>query len=241
MISCLLEAKPDIIVNLFNNILRNLVIIHRWNTSMISPIHKKCSKSNPDNYIGISLLSSFSKFFCAILNERLLNYGTKKQILSEGQLGFVSRNRSSDALFILHNLIDYYCHKNKKYLFGCFVDFSKAFDTIPRRNLFQKLLDYNINGKFYDCLTMLYCGDKVCVKVGNKITESFQANRDVKQGCILSPFLIFIFQTYKLKSSHPKMPLRLSPTTNHQVVLYGLMICYYYPKQKQVLTACWKP
>ena len=180
-------------MNLFNSILRNPAIIHRRNTSMISPIHKKGSKSNPDNYRGISLLSSFSKFFCAILNQRLLNYVTKKKILSEGQLGFVSGNRTSDALFILHNLIEYYCHKNKKYLFGCFVDISKAFDKIPRRNLFQKLLDYNINGKFYDCLTMLYCGDKVCVKVGNKITESFQANRGIKQGCILSPLLFNIY------------------------------------------------
>ena len=32
MISCLLEAKPDIIVNLFNNILRNLVIIQKANS-----------------------------------------------------------------------------------------------------------------------------------------------------------------------------------------------------------------
>ena len=40
---------------------------------------------------------------------------------------------------------------------------------------------------------MLYCGDKVCVKVGNKITESFQANRGVKQGCILSPLQFNIY------------------------------------------------
>ena len=158
---------------------------------MISPIHKNGFKSNPDNYRGISLLSCFSN--CAILNQRLLNYETKKKILSEGQLGFVSGNRTSDAIFILHNLIDYYCHKNKKYLFGCFVDFSKTFDTIPRRNLFQKLIDYNINGKFYDCLTMLYCGDQVCVTVDNKITESFQASRGVKQGCILSSLLFNIY------------------------------------------------
>ena len=36
-------------------------------------------------------------------------------------------------------------------------------------------------------------GDKVCVKVGNKITEGFQANRGVKQGCILSPLLFNIY------------------------------------------------
>ena len=61
-----------------------------------------------------------------------MNYVTNKRILSKAQLGFVPGNRTLDALLILYNIIDYYCHKNKKHVFGCFVDFSKAFDTKPR-------------------------------------------------------------------------------------------------------------
>ena len=146
MISCLFNTKPEIIVKLFNQILKNPANIEKWNTSMIFPIHKSGDKSNPDNYRGISLSSCFLKFFCAVLNQRLLDFVLAKNILSSSQLGFVPGNRTSDALLILHNLIDYYCHKMKRYLYGCFVDFSKAFDTIPRQNLFQKLLDLNICG-----------------------------------------------------------------------------------------------
>ena len=193
MIACLLKTKSAILVKLFNSILKYPKSIRRWNTSMISPIHKKGTKSNPDNYRGISLQSCFSKFFCAILNQRLLTFAINNQLLSKAQLGFIPGNRTSDALIILHNLIDYYCHKNGKYVFGCFVDFSKAFDTIPRTKLFQKLLDNDINGKFYDCLTMFYTNDQACIKIGDKITNSFNANRGVKQGCILSPLLFNIF------------------------------------------------
>ena len=41
------------------------------------------------------------------------------------------------------------------------------------------------------CVQSSNSGDKV--KVGNKITESFQANRGAKQGCILSPLLFNIY------------------------------------------------
>ena len=40
---------------------------------------------------------------------------------------------------------------------------------------------------------MLYSDDQVCVKISNKITTSFKANRGVKQGCIPSPLLFNIF------------------------------------------------
>ena len=72
MISCLLESKPEIIKKLFNSILKHPMVICKWHMSMISPIHKNGSKLNHDNYRGISLLSCFAKFFCAILNKRLL-------------------------------------------------------------------------------------------------------------------------------------------------------------------------
>ena len=175
---------------------------------MITPVHKKGSKTNPDNYRGISLMSCFAKYFLAILNQRLLKFVIVNKILSKSQLGFLPGNRTSDALLILHNLIDYYCHKNKKYIFGCFVDFSKAFDSIPRYTLFEKLLKYNISGKFYDGLVSLYTEDQACVKISNKISEIFDINQGVKQGCILSPLLFNIFmadlqEKLELKDNEP--------------------------------------
>ena len=112
---------------------------------------------------------------------------------------------------ILNNLIEYYCKKKGQYLYGCFVDFKKAFDSIPRQVLFQKLLNYNISGKFYDCLVNIYINDIACVKIGDVITPSFLANQGVKQGCILSPtlFNIFLADFQPLVETDPCNPVML--------------------------------
>ena len=195
MLHCLTDLEPELIRKLFNAIINKPNIISNWCTSMISPIHKKGSKTDPDNYRGISLISCFAKYFLVILNKRLLKYVIDNKILSKSQLGYLPGNRTADALLILHNMVDLYCHKQKKRIFGCFVDFSKAFDSIPRHTLFQKLLDYQITGNFYECLVNLYTNNTACVKMGTHITEFFNINQGVKQGCILSPLLFNIFMS----------------------------------------------
>ena len=73
-------------------------------------------------------------------------------ILSKEQLGFIPGNRTSDALLILHNMINRYCINKNKHVYACFVDFKKAFDSIPRHKIFEKLIKTNITGKFYECI-----------------------------------------------------------------------------------------
>ena len=59
--------------------------------------------------------------------------------------------------------------------------------------MFEKLLNHGIKGKFFNVLKTMYINDSVCIKVGNKVTDSFQVNQGVKQGCVLSPMLFNIF------------------------------------------------
>ena len=194
MISCLLEQNSNVLLKLFNSILKNSYKkTNVWDISLINPIHKKGSFMEVENYRGISLLSCLGKFFSAILLKRLQLYVKENNILSEEQLGFRTGNRTSDAHLILHNIVNQYCHKNGKKVHGCFVDFQRAFDSIPREVLFQKLYNYGIKGKFYQTLENMYSNDKGCIKIGGYITNLFEINLGVKQGCILSPILFNIF------------------------------------------------
>ena len=100
---------------------------------------------------SFSVLFGPFRSFSAIsrtLNQRLLQFVL--DILSKKQLGFVAGNRTSDAHLILHSLLQLYCHKRGQKVFSCFIDFRKAFDSIPRDVLFKKLLKIGISGKFFN-------------------------------------------------------------------------------------------
>ena len=193
MLAIFVTNYPLIVLKLFNTILKSNKPIPDWSIGMITPIFKKGPKDDPSNYRGIFLLSCFGKLFMAMLNNRLMHYITEKKILSKTQLGFLPGNRTSDAHIITYNLIRKYCHKYNSKLFSCFIDFSKAFDTIPRDILFQKLLNYGINGNFFNTIKNIYANDRACIKFKDQVSETFKINQGVRQGCVLSPILFNIF------------------------------------------------
>ena len=124
-------------------------------------------------------------------------------VLSDSQLGFLPGNRTSDAHIMLYNLVRKYCHKENAYIYGCFADFSKAFDCIPRNVLFEKLIRYGITGKFLKIIANLYEGSKTRIKLGDKMSQELENHKGLKQGCILSPLLFNIFLSDLPKSLNP--------------------------------------
>ena len=193
MISCLMETNSDIFVKLFNLILAGGDILPDWAIAHIVPIHKSGSKSNPSNYRGISLLSCLGKLFLSVLNNRLQKFSLDQNLLSETQLGFRKGNRTSDAHIIIRNLVDKYCHKYNTKIYSCFIDLSKAFDSVPRDILLKKLQNFGIKGKFFNIIRSIYSSDTAYVKIDGKCTNPFVINQGVRQGCVLSPLLFNIF------------------------------------------------
>ena len=193
MIFCLVESNLLVLLKLFNLILNGDEILPEWVIAYIVPIYKSGSKSDPANYRGVSLLSCMGKLFLSIINNRLLTYAADKNILSSSQLGFRKGNRTSDAHIIIHNLINKYCHKYNSKIYSCFIDLSKAFDTVPRDILLQKLLNQGIKGKLFNIIRSIYSNDMACIKMNNQCTKSFVVNQGVRQGCVLSPLLFNLF------------------------------------------------
>ena len=186
-----------LLVKLFNIILKTGIIPSAWCISFISPIYKnKGSKSDPDNYRGISLISCLGKLFTAAINDRLTNFVELNKIIGEEQAGFRAGYSTQDHIFALHTIIDIYLNKlnnRKTRLYCAFIDYQKAFDLVDRASLWSKLLLYNINGRIMKLIHNLYQNTKACIKLNNKISSSFNCNIGVRQGDNLSPLLFALF------------------------------------------------
>ena len=193
MIIALVKTHPEILLRLFNEILQLGEVVPDWVLGMIVPLHKDGPRLDTSNYRGITLISCLSKFFLSILNNRLVAFAKEHRLLSPSQLGFVQGNRCSDAHIIIYNLIKKKCHRGNSKIFSCFVDFKKAFDSVPRDLLLTKILGMGITGNFFNILRHIYTTDKACVKLGQSRSDFFGLNIGVRQGCILSPLLFNLF------------------------------------------------
>ena len=178
---------------LFNLILENGIVPSDWVKGNIIPIYKnKGNKNEPNNYRPITLLSCIGKLFTSIINSRLTIFLEENRILNETQSGFRKEYSTIDNIMVLHSLIEYFKSQKRK-LFCCFVDFTKAFDNIWRVGLWQKLLKHGIEGKIFKVITNMYNGIKSCITINGASSGYFTCEKGVRQGENLSPLLFAIY------------------------------------------------
>ena len=71
------------------------------------------------------------------MNIRLSNFISENKAINDDEIGFRAGYWTTDDIFVLRTMIDCY----KKPIFACFVDLSKAFDTVWREALFLKMFN----------------------------------------------------------------------------------------------------
>ena len=81
----------------------------------------------------------------------------------------------------------------KKRLYAAFIDFKKAYDTVNRDLLLQRLKSLGINGIFLRNIAAMYTKIEDKVKLKNGHSPNIRSNLGLKQGCPLSPMLFNIY------------------------------------------------
>ena len=189
-------TSAGFLLTLFNVCFKTGRIPSCWNKSVITPVHKDPSSDNriPSNYRGIAITSSLYKLYCCIINVRLSGWVEINDYLVDEQNGFRKKRSTIDHLLSFTNIIQ--SRKSRKLdTFTAFIDFSKAYDRINRHFLWFKLERLGLSGNILTALKSLYTNVSCCVKLGmdNVLTEWFDVNTGLRQGCLVSPVLFNIY------------------------------------------------
>ena len=192
MIKCSDNLMLVKLEKLFNKTFKTGYYPNSWNEGLIFSIHKSGEKENPNNYRGITLSNSLGKLFNTILYNRLTTKLQNANILSPVKAGFRKNHRTPDHIFNLFSLIKKYVTKGN-YLYICFVDFQKAYDSIRRDGLKDKLEKIGIIGKFLDIIHAMHKEPNTSLLYKKMVTEPFYTTIGLRQGDILKAIFFNLF------------------------------------------------
>ncbi|KAG7668037.1 hypothetical protein KSW81_005950 [Nannochloris sp. 'desiccata'] len=165
-----------------------------WALSAITPIAKPGSDHRTcDGYRGIAVGTLAAKLYGSMLDHRIDGWAEASGIRAKGQFGFRKGKGTASASFIVRTLFDQVRTQKGGRLYTCFVDFKKAYDSVPRHLLWAKLERRGVTGWVLDAIKAMYADVPMCVKSSTGLGKVFQSNLGVKQGCPLSPLLFGLY------------------------------------------------
>ncbi|MGL5707124.1 MAG: reverse transcriptase family protein, partial [Aeromonas sp.] len=145
MIRLLADLLEEPVRALFQQSFASGQIPNDWKTATVVAIHKSGSTGNVANYRPVSLTCVLCKIFERIIRDHVCKYAVGQSFLGENQHGF---RKGRSCLTNLLKFLDLATQRldEGKPIEVCYLDFSKAFDSVNLRFLCAKLDSLGISG-----------------------------------------------------------------------------------------------
>ena len=186
---CAAELAPSL-TQLYNLALSSGRLPQTWKTANISPVFKKGDREQCNNYRPISLLCIVSKVFERCFLNKV--YPLVSDQISKAQHGFLPGRCTTTQL------LSVYSDVNRSLDNGfqtdmIFLDFSKAFDSVPHRLLSHKLKSFGFSGNILNLLSDYLSHRFQRVVIDGQVSDWLPVSSGVPQGSILGPFLFLLY------------------------------------------------
>ena len=166
----------------------------QWKDAIIVVLHKKKDQTECGNYRGISLVVHAGKILLKIIAHRLSEYCERVGILPKEQTGFRPNRSTTDMMFVVHRLQEL-ARKKQIPLYACFIDLTKAYDSVDRTPLLWTVLArFRVPQNMTSVIRHFHDGMRACVRLDDRVCSRwFAVEQGLCQGCVLAPLLFNIF------------------------------------------------
>ena len=156
------------------------------------PIFKKGSRTDAANYRPVSLTSIPCKIMESLIKASMSSLLEENKTITDRQHGFM-KNRSC-----LTNLLE--CFENWTQALDegfevdvVYLDYRKAFDSVPILRLIEKLKTYGLKGKVLQWIKSFLTSRTMKVLLKGSFSELMEVLSGVPQGSVLGPLLFILF------------------------------------------------
>ena len=178
---------------IFNKSLQEAHLPPPWKEANVKALYKnKGKKIDPGNYRPISLTSVVCKIMESIIRDDIITHMMSNNLFCNEQHGFVpGRSCVTQLLLCLEEWTDLVDQGYPVDII--YMDFQKAFDSVPHRRLIMKIKAYGIDGYVLKWLEDFLVGRRQRVVIGKDSSNWAEVVSGIPQGSVLGPLLFVIY------------------------------------------------
>ena len=165
-----------------------------WKTAIIVPVFKKGDPTDAQNYHPISLTCVASKIMERVIIQQITSYFFKCNLISDSQHGFIVNRSTCTNLLESFNDWTFALQDHAGVTVTVvYIDFAKAFDSVPNDKLVYRLKTYGIDGQLLSWIKNFLTNRNHCTRVCNVESTILPLLSGVIQGSGIGPLMFVMY------------------------------------------------